>query len=76
MDRLILKMHSQTLIKRKNKQQNKKTIYRHIKDQDTVKKIMCNQVNLLSANIAKIQIKKTKLSANIVIKGFDENLTH
>jgi hypothetical protein len=46
MDRLILKMHNQTLIKRKNKQQNKKTItYRHIKEEDTVIKTMYNQIN-------------------------------
>jgi hypothetical protein len=46
MDRLILRIHIQTLIKQKNKERNKKTItYRHIKEEDTMIKSMHNQVN-------------------------------
>jgi len=42
----LLRMHLRTQVRRKNKERNKKTICRHIKEQDILKKIMRKQVNL------------------------------
>lgn len=42
----LLKIHNRMEVKLKNKEQNKKIICRHIKEQDIVKKIMDNKLNL------------------------------
>jgi hypothetical protein len=70
MDRL-LKNNNQMEVKAKNKEQNKKIVYKHIKDQDTVIKLMDNKQNMLNVNTAKIPLKKIK-RVNSVIEKCDE----